>query len=83
MIKVRSQQVLCLHCGDPLIFKKGKGWVHATTGEVYAQKKRYPRLCKRDGHFLNDGFCLHCCRQYEPVLVDDHVATPDRTNKVR
>ena len=69
----------CMYCGEELRFVPGKGWVHASDGQLYKQKWVYPRICRKCGSRLQDGYCSKCGIQYEKELVDDHCALPQRS----
>jgi len=64
----------CLHCGKPLKFLRGKGWAHADTGKIYAQRLRTPEELERLRKIgLNPR---------PDELIDDHCAMPDYAGKV-
>jgi len=64
-----SKKVQCSICGQELIFKRGKGWVHADGGLVM----KYCPACGWKGSSPVFLICPVCGYP----LRDDHVAVPD------
>ena len=55
------ENVSCLHCGEPLHFDRGKGWLHPDGSLIKQRLKITERGPGGD----------------KGTLVDDHVALPD------
>jgi hypothetical protein len=73
----------CLHCGEPLTFTPPKGWLHPD-GSLYKQRTVW--RCRCHPHTAQpEGFdrCIQAGQPLRPVKVDDHCATPDRSQTMR
>lgn len=61
----------CLWCNGPLIFARGRGWVHSKGGGLYWQR------CSHCGWEGSSSILIFECPECRsPDLHDDHMATP-------
>ena len=69
------EDMVCLRCGERLIFNSDKGCVHRD-GSVYKNRLDYPRFCRKCMDCLRERFCYAYDIQYGLEKLDDHWVMP-------
>jgi len=74
---------ICKWCGDEAVFITGKGWVHKSTGKMYATKtmrhERCPECGSKNIKEIKPkwGICFDCHANFHiEYEIDDHCILP-------